>query len=94
MSVSFSTSYKWGKVTRERLSDAVSVTFTIDKTSDNRNFLLSLSLQLCIGGVCAPDITILEAFSAPIPFCNPNGTLEWAQDLGKSSWREEKLSYV
>ncbi|XP_022102001.1 uncharacterized protein LOC110985344 [Acanthaster planci] len=74
-------SYKWGKVTRERLSDAVSLTFTLDKTADNRNFLLSLSLQLCIAGVCAPDLVILQDFTAPIPFCNPNGTLEWAQDL-------------
>ncbi|XP_038062441.1 uncharacterized protein LOC119732930 [Patiria miniata] len=75
-------SYKWGKVTRERLSDAVLLTFTIDKTTDNRNLLLSFSLQLCIAGVCAPDIVILQDFTAPIPFCNPNGTLEWAQDLG------------
>ncbi|XP_038050728.1 uncharacterized protein LOC119723897 [Patiria miniata] len=74
-------SYKWGKVTRERLSDVVLLTFTVDKTTDNRNFLLSLSLQLCIAGVCAPDIVILQGFTAPIPFCNPNGTLEWAQDL-------------
>ncbi|XP_022103294.1 uncharacterized protein LOC110986022 [Acanthaster planci] len=75
-------SYPWGKATRERLSDAVCLSFTIDKTTDNRNFLLSFSIQLCIAGVCAPDIVILQDFTAPIPFCNPNGTLEWARDLG------------
>ncbi|XP_038050876.1 uncharacterized protein LOC119724026 [Patiria miniata] len=74
-------SYRWGMVTSERLSNAVWLTFTVDKTADNRNFLLSLSLQLCIAGVCAPDIVILQDFTAPIPFCHPNGTLEWAQDL-------------
>ena len=76
-------SYKWGKQTREQLSDAISVAFSIDKTLDNRNFLLSLSLKLCIAEVCAPDINILQEFSAPIPFCNTDGTLEWPQDLGK-----------
>ena len=75
-------SYQWGKVTKERLSSVVLLAFSVDKTADNRNFLLSLSLQLCIAGVCAPDIDILQDFTTPIPFCNPNGTLEWPQNLG------------
>ncbi|XP_033637389.1 uncharacterized protein LOC117298318 isoform X2 [Asterias rubens] len=77
-------SYKWGKQIRESLSDVVSISFTIDKTSNNRNFVLSLSVKFCIAELCAPDIIILDGFVAPIPFCNATGTLEWPQDLGGS----------
>ncbi|XP_033637723.1 uncharacterized protein LOC117298529 [Asterias rubens] len=77
-------SYKWGKQIRESLSDVVSISFTIDKTSNNRNFVLSLSVKFCIAGLCAPDIIILDGFMAPIPFCDVMGTLEWPQDLGGS----------
>ncbi|XP_071798137.1 uncharacterized protein [Asterias amurensis] len=74
-------SYKWGMQIREPLSDVVSISFTIDKTSNNRNFVLSLSVKFCIAGLCAPDIVILDGFVAPISFCNAMGTLEWPQDL-------------
>ena len=92
----FSCSYKWGKQIRESLSDVVSISFTIDKTSNNRNFVLSLSVKFCIAGLCAPDIIILDGFVAPIPFCNATGTLEWPQDLGELNMfiRHSKTEHI
>lgn len=78
-------SYKWGETITEMLgsSDASYLQYSVDKTPDNRYLLLSLSLRLCVDGKCLPQVTLLNEMSALIPYCKPEGGIEWVYDFGE-----------
>ena len=53
--------------------------FTVDKLTAQKEFLIDLSVSLCIDGTCAP-INLLQGALVPIPICNPNATLSLPGD--------------
>ena len=63
--------------TREqiRLGRAVTITYTVDKLTDDGVFLLDLGLTVCVPDCdAAPSIDILRGARVPIPLCNENAT--------------------
>ena len=54
---------------------AVTITYTVDKLTADKVFLLDLGLIVCVPNCAeAPSIEILRGTRIPIPLCNENAT--------------------
>ena len=53
--------------------------FTVDKLTAKKEFLIDLSVSLCIDGTCTP-INLLQGAHVPIPICNTNATFSLPGD--------------
>lgn len=53
--------------------------FTVDKLTAEKVFVVDLSVTLCIDGTCTP-INLLHGARVPIPICNANGTFSLPGD--------------
>ena len=53
--------------------------FTVDKLTAKKEFLIDLSVSLCIDGTCTP-INLLQGAHVPIPICNQNATFSLPGD--------------
>uniref|UniRef100_A0A1I8J4H2 Vitellogenin domain-containing protein n=1 Tax=Macrostomum lignano TaxID=282301 RepID=A0A1I8J4H2_9PLAT len=69
--------FPWGTEQNVQIEKAVRLRYTLSKTPDLMNFVISGAVQFRLDGDWLPEMRLLTATEVPIPGCAPNGTLFW-----------------
>lgn len=71
-------SFVWGVEQTEQIAKAGRLIYTLDKSADDKNFVLSARIELCLGDAGQPCtvISLLNNQLLQVPLCHANGTID------------------